>query len=183
MLPAPGQAPSAASQPSPALRDVTVQGHPPHPMVVNVLPGPCSLCEEQTGLQGCEGALGLIMDSWELPLPGRAFPSPSFPTSCAALIPSPGCSAPRWVPPPCPEQPQARPSPQGRLSPLEQPRGRAPLAGARCRSALSRGRAPPRSLCSESSASLTELTSRAMLLWLSDSSCGQGTRGGTQKLR
>lgn len=57
MLPAPGQAPSAASQPNPALRDVTVQGHPPHPMVVNVLV-PAPSVRSRRVCRGVKGLLG-----------------------------------------------------------------------------------------------------------------------------
>lgn len=57
------------------------------------------------------------------------------------------------------------------LLPLEQPLRRAPLTGALCKSALTRAFRPTFSFCMALRASLTELTTFTMLIWLSDSSC------------
>lgn len=114
--------------------------------------------------------------------PGHISLLPSPPTAPSALqagFPIPGAFLPpRDVQRAAPWQHPLPGQDEDPFSPLEQPRGRAPRAGARCRSALSRGRAPPRSFCSVSSTSLTELTSRAMLAWLSESSCGRGGHRG-----
>lgn len=113
-----------------------------------------------------------------LPLPYPLSLQAAFPITTAFFLPS--WQVESWEMPHGAPLPMAHPSPGlgVHLSPLEQPRGRAPRAGARCRSALSRGRTPPRSFCSVSSTSLTELTSRAMLVWLSERSCRWGTRDG-----
>lgn len=146
------------------------------------------ICGEQAEVKGLWGWFHRL-DSWGCVVkthPGHISLLPSPPAAPSAL--QAGFPILGLFPPPfSPGRDMLRATPwqhpfpgwhKDPVSPLEQPRGRAPRAGARCRSALSRGRAPPRSFCSVSSTSLTELTSRAMLAWLSESSCGRrGHRG------
>lgn len=158
-------------------RNVAVHAQP---MEMKALPVPLLLSVGSRWVcRAGKGFLGWFMNSWELHWENSPFQDTPF-----HLPPPPPPRQPLHCPKSLPQDGLLHPgcffSPPTVGSPLEQPRGRAPRAGARCRSALSRGRAPARSFCRVSSTSLTELTSRAMLVWLSESSCGQGTHGGTR---